>query len=259
MTATVAVQHRLRPTRADWPLWGRWVLATAAGELLGLGTTALLGAGLVLTLGLGEGLGPTLTVAAAMILGGMAVEGATVGVAQWLVLRGPLPRLGWRPWVLATAIGAGAAWALGMIPSTAMSLLADGAAGTGGASGPAAEPSGLLFYGLVALMGLVLGPVLGLPQWLVLRRYVALAGWWMPAQSAARALGMIVIFLGTNAIGPEGLTLGVVALLLAALAVAGAVVGAVHGLALLWLLHQPRPVEGPGREKGSTASRRQAA
>ena len=131
--------------------------------------------------------------------------------------------------------------------------------GQGASTGPAAEPSGLLFYGLAALMGLVLGPVLGLPQWVVLRRYVARAGWWVPAQLAAWALGMVVIVLGTNAIGPQGLTPGVVALLLAALAVAGAVVGAVHGLALLWLLHQPRPVEGPGRDPGSTGSRRQAA
>jgi hypothetical protein len=188
----------------------------------------------------------------------MVIEGCTVGVAQWLVLRGPLPRLGWRPWVVATALGAGAAWTLGMIPSTVLSLLADGTTATDGASA-ASEPSGLLFYGLAALMGLVLGPILGLPQRVVLRRHVARAGWWIPAQSVAWALGMAIIFVGTNAIGREGLTPGVVALLLAALAVAGAAVGAVHGLALLWLLRSARPDDGAGRDTGSRGPRRRAA
>jgi hypothetical protein len=60
-------------------------------------------------------------------------------------------------------------------------------------SAPAPEISDTLVYLLAAAMGLVLGPVLGVPQWWVLRRHVAHAWWWIPANAAAWALGMPVI------------------------------------------------------------------
>lgn len=86
-------------------------------------------------------------------------------------------------------------------------------------------------------MGFVLGPILGVPQWLVLRRYLPKAGWWVLANALAWMCGMVVVFMGTNLIPPEGITLSVALMLLLFLVAAGAVVGAVHGLVLIWLLH----------------------
>jgi hypothetical protein len=76
---------------------------------------------------------------------------------------------------------------------------------------------------------------LGLPQWLVLRNYVSRAGWWVPAQSAAWALGMPLVFFAAGSI-PDGTPLPVVVAVVAGtLALAGAVVGAVHGVVLVRL------------------------
>jgi hypothetical protein len=43
----------------------------------------------------------------------------------------------------------------------------------------------LVIYALAAGMGLILGTILGVPQWLALRRHVPKAGWWVPANALA--------------------------------------------------------------------------
>jgi hypothetical protein len=151
-----------------------------------------------------------------------------------LVLRRALPRMPWSTWAEATGAGAFLAWTLGMIPSTVMSL----GSGSGG-GGAQAELSEVFVYGLAFLMGLALGPVLGFAQWLALRRHVRGAALWMPANALAWAFGMAVIFVGIGPALGGGFGLGSVAILLFTLACAGAVVGAIHGLALVLLL---RPV-----------------
>jgi hypothetical protein len=90
-------------------------------------------------------------------------------------------------------------------------------------------------YSLAAAMGVVLGPILGVPQWLALRQHARRAIWWIPANAAAWALGMPVVFVGAGSAPPGGL-LGLVATALLTAMVAGGVVGAVHGLALIWLV-----------------------
>jgi hypothetical protein len=230
-------------------LWLRWVLANAAGEAVGLGATALAAYGLFVALGTDEGLLPALAFAALAVLAGATIEGSVVGTAQWAVLRRLLPALRWRTWALATAVGALVAWTLGMVPSTALSL----GAGPSGDGAPAAESGAGAVYGLAFLMGLVLGPVLGFAQWLVLRRYFENAGLWMPANSLAWAFGMVVVFVGVDAAAPGASASGVAvpaAVLLAALALAGAVVGAVHGAVLVWMLRPPPGTARPGGRKG---------
>lgn len=211
-------------------LWLRWVLANAAGEALGLGATALFGAAILSYLGEGTALLATLGLAAAAVVAGTVVEGGAVGFAQWSVLRGPLPAMRWRTWTLATAAGAFLAWTLGMAPSTLLSL-----GGNSGGAAPA-EPGEATMLGLAFLMGLALGPVLGLAQWLALRRYVRRAALWMPANSLAWASGMVVIFTGIDLATRGGFGLRSVAILALTLVVTGAVVGAIHGLVLVRLV-----------------------
>lgn len=146
----------------------------------------------------------------------------------------PLQGLRWRAWAVATALGACVAWTLGMIPST---LLYTGSGSVEpGPGGMSDQP----IYALAAGMGLVLGPLLGVPQWLVLRRHLSRAGWWVPANALAWMLGMVVIFVGTGFIPVQGITLPAALVLLLFVVAAGAVVGAGHGLVLIWLLHMPR-------------------
>ena len=72
-----------------------------------------------------------------------AYEGAIVGLAQWLVLRQRLPAIARRSWIWATVAGAMAAWFLGMLPGTVMSLI-------GNDGGAMPEPEGAGVYAMAA-------------------------------------------------------------------------------------------------------------
>jgi hypothetical protein len=174
---------------------------------------------------------PLVAAATALVAAG-AVEGVALGYAQWRVLRGPLKALRARSWTVATVIGALLAWSLGLVPSTLAGGLGDGGA----------PPfSAALQLVLAAVMGFVLGPVLGIPQWRVLRRFVPHAGRWVLANAAAWAAGMPVIFLAAGNM-PAGAPVWLVAVVvLGVCAAAGAVVGAVHGVWLVRLLRARAP------------------
>jgi hypothetical protein len=213
-------------------LWARWVVANTVGETLGLGVTAAVAIGLAAT-GDGERVSWIAAAALAMLLAG-AFEGGVVGYAQWRVLRRPLPMVRARSWVGATVLGALVAWSLGMLPSTVVSM-------GGQAGGEPPIGTGLQLV-LAAVMGFFLGPVLGVPQWVVLRRFVRRAGWWVLANSIAWAAGMPLIFLVAGSLPPEPSPAVAVAAVVAACAGAGAVVGAVHGLWLVVLVRRlPTP------------------
>jgi len=212
----------------DWNIWFQWILANAIGETVGLGGTLVISGLLLVNAQKTMGVVPAAVLA---VLAGTFIEGIVVGTAQWLVLRRPIKSIKWRIWVLATAIGAFIAWTLGMIPSTFMFASAD----SGGAA--PAQMSDLMIYALAAVMGLVLGSILGVPQWVVLRHHLPKAGWWVLANALAWMVGMVIVFVGTSFIPPEGLSLNVALVLLLFLFAAGAAVGAIHGLVLVWLLH----------------------
>jgi hypothetical protein len=218
----------MQETRAgwDWKLWFQWILANAVGEMVGLGGTLLI-YGLMLLNAQTMGDVPATALA---VLAGTFIEGIVVGTAQWLVLRRPLTSIRLRVWVLATAIGAFVAWTLGMIPSTFMFAGAD----SGGAA--SAPMSDLMVYALAAAMGFALGSILGVPQWLVLRRHLPKAGWWVLANALAWMVGMVIVFVGISFIPSEGISISVLFMLLLFLFAAGAAVGAVHGFVLIWLL-----------------------
>jgi hypothetical protein len=212
-------------------LWARWVAANSLAETIGLGVTAAVAVALA---GLGADHRPTwlaVVLLGTVVAGGF--EGAVVGYAQWRVLRVPLPELAARLWVVATVVGALVAWTLGMLPTTLMDM--GGEAGAEPAIGAAVQ---LL---LAAALGLLAGPVLGVPQWLVLRRFVPRASWWIVANAVAWAAGMPVIFVAAGSLPAEPTTATIVATVLAACAAAGAVVGAVHGVWLVALLRFRRP------------------
>jgi hypothetical protein len=102
------------------PAWRRWVLANALGELAGLGTVAAVGFLMFRHVGEPANIAQAIAFAGAFVLLG-AFEGWVIGVAQWQVLRTLFPSV--RGWVLASVVGAMVAWAVGMVPSTAASLL----------------------------------------------------------------------------------------------------------------------------------------
>lgn len=102
-----------------------------------------------------------------VIAGG--ITGLVMGVAQWLVLR---QRVTWAyEWVVATAIGF-------FIPIVALGSIG------------VIEKSPLSPVAYVALAYTGLGTLVGISQWLALRRQVFHAAWWIPSNAAACLLGI---------------------------------------------------------------------
>lgn len=211
-----------------WRLWRRWVVANALGEMVGLGATFALGALLIPWLDQQPGVTAVLLAFAVAVASG-AIEATVLGLAQWFAMRPWFPAITRRAWWLATLAGALAAYVLGYLPSTLMSL--------GEESGGAvmAEPPQAVVLLLAAGLGLVGGAVLSAAQWYVLRNHTPRAGWWIPANMAAWMAGMPLIFWGIDAAMQFGFPAQGLLLFAAVLLVMGALVGAIHGLALVWL------------------------
>lgn len=128
-------------------------------------------------------------------LAGEITIGAVIGIMQWVVLRPLVPQAGW--WALASAVG----WAVGQMLVVTM------------------FPTKV---GVIA--GAFLGAILGLGQWIVLRRWFHQAGWWIIMSTLGWALGL------AGMLGPS---------------MVGAVVGATTGFALELLMEHPRSPNHP--------------
>jgi hypothetical protein len=163
----------------------------------------------------------------------LAVAGAVIGVAQWLVLRRRLVAAGW--WVPTTIAGAVA------LPLLAALQVPDlprvGPPGIGRWSSVA---DGIGFITDGAIRGAIIGTLVGLAQRPVLRR-LPRAGWWVPASTAAwavqQAADEAALVLGDmGLLAPNGTGVLLIEILLASVRLGGA--GAITGLALLWLLRR---------------------
>jgi hypothetical protein len=132
-----------------WRLWSQWVLANAAPFLVVY----------ILIASLGTLLGHDAQgVLAYLVLVAMLVT------LQWAVLRRQVSRALW--WLLATLVGIPVGAAASIPVLAAMDTAGQEVAGV--------------------LVGITLfGGVLGAVQWLVLKRHVRSAAWWIPASAAS--------------------------------------------------------------------------
>lgn len=132
------------------------------------------------------------------------IIGASIGIAQGLVLRRRIAPMGW--WVLASALGFGVGKFLG-------EALAQGM--------PVVVGSGLA--------GAIIGASVGATQWLVLRGKAAEAGWWV----AANIVGWVIAWSLISLVeGAEGVSTVMVYLIGGAGAAAA---GIITGIALVGL------------------------
>jgi len=175
--------------------WLAWFLASVMGYAVGMLLGASVAHGIFNRDPFDATMGLTLGI----------VMGAIGGFAQWVVLRQRIPGAGW--WILASAMGFAAVFGLsGAVPSN--------------------NPATTGF-----IMAVAFGLVGGIPQWLILRRTVPRAGWWVLADILGLLAGEIgfpvaIAISATN----DDLNFLVVALVFAA------GYGAITGAALVWLL-----------------------
>lgn len=210
-------------------LWFRWVGANAFGELFGLGLTFLI-TGLVFSkLDSQQTITSILLSFVFAVISG-AVEATIVGLAQWWAMNPWFPTIERFAWWRGTLVGALIAYVLGYLPSTLMSM---GEATV--QSAPITEPPQWIVLLLAAGIGAVGGAVLSFAQWLVMRGKVKHAGVWIPANMLAWFFGMPVIFWGIDLAFKMSTLWQSILLMAVTLLLAGAIVGAIHGMFLVKL------------------------
>ena len=155
-------------TAAELVSWAWWVLASTVGAAVGLILSYAWLRVAVVAFGANED-----RIAMNVFVPLMAI---CIGIAQWLVMRRHTRRAGW--WLVASIAG----WIVGaaaiivtssvvssVVPMGILNEIVTGTAGT-----------------VVALA--LLGAVIGITQWLYLRRHFTRAGWWVLASLAGWAL-----------------------------------------------------------------------
>lgn len=176
-----------------WMFWLLWIAATYVGALL-----YFIPVGAVqIVVGLDRLDDPQraseiarwMLVLAAVLCG--AACGSTIGLAQWLVLRREIERIGW--WVAATVAGYASIGLLPLIASVfqpgwldwAITLIINGKMHWLARVVPS-WPAASWLPGAITLT--LFGAVLGIVQWLVLRGHVYQAGWWIAINFGGWAL-----------------------------------------------------------------------
>jgi hypothetical protein len=222
---TVGLGHVAQPPSFAWGVWWRWLLANVAGEIVGFGLAAVIGALAATTIITLQGVAQAVGMVVAVVLVG-TVEGSALGWAQWLVIRRYLPVISGQAWVLATVAGAVLAWGAGMAIGTSF-----------GEAETMPETFGAMIAGAMVI-GASAGVVLSTFQWLVLRHAVRGAAWWVPAHAVAWSIGMVVAFAGMSAVEPDTPVAAVAAIGAVSGLAMGALVAAVTGVVLVWWLRR---------------------
>ena len=175
--------------RTEWFFLAKWVLANIVGWAVAVRVC--------LAVGESAGGGDTASLVILVFIG--PVIGAIVGTMQWVVLRRLVSWSGC--WMLASLVVCSVGWVAGLRYSLSWK-----------------EPF---------VLGAVIGALIGIMQWLVLRPQVSQAGWWVLASIVGWG-SFEVVFAARSVVG---------------VATRGAIVGAVFGIstgtALVWLLQYP--------------------
>jgi hypothetical protein len=172
-----------RLTPAERRFWLRWVLATALGSFLGGAVSGAVVLSGELRFAPVSSSFRSASVMALTEAVAFAAQGATVGMAQGLVLRHSLARSGW--WGGATTGG----WAAA---GTLSGVLAGAFGGGLTHVGPDAGPLGVVVTAAGSIAAFLLLP--GLWQWLVLRRLVERAGRWVLVSAGSCLAGTAIAF-----------------------------------------------------------------
>jgi len=208
----------------------QWIIANGLAE--GVGLSAAFFVGYIFTpINASISAFSIVSLTLLVVIIGALFEGAIVGIAQSIPLKSINAGVSKKSWIIATMIGVELAWLAGTVPAIALSLF------TTPASQLALSDTLLpLQYFFAVVSGLVIGSLLGVPQWLLLRKHFNKTGRWVSANALAWAAGMPLIFIGMEFIPWSGSWLSISVALILVCITAGAVVGTIHGWFLVKIL-----------------------
>ncbi|MGF0319735.1 hypothetical protein [Nocardia fluminea] len=213
MTRRTQFEEVLMPVEAGKLMWRRWIVFVTVGEFLGFSVPAIVAASMW------DRAGWSATVS--LLVAGVG-EGVVLGWFQARALRPALPDLPGHAWVAATAIGAAVAWSVAMVP-----VSTDGFAGWPRAVATVA----------LGMSGAVVVSAIGVGQWVVLRRHLTGAGWWIGATALSWAAGLVAFVLFTSPLWHPGQPTAETAMIgIAGGLLMAFVMACVSGRCLVWLL-----------------------
>lgn len=198
----------------------RWILACAAGEIVGIGVATLAAISVNTLVGEPQTVTGRLLVLMAFAWVGV-VEGGALAAFQWRVLRTRLPRLRLGEWGAVTVAVAATGWIAGMAPSLFLNNPGDDGQ---------PEPSLWLVLMMASLAGAAAGFCFGAAQWFVLRRHAERAGRWVCIHMPAWGLALAAIFMGATLPAPGWPVWTIVLAGVAGGLFGGLLLGAVTGL-----------------------------
>ncbi len=213
-------EEETKQTRVNWVFLLQWVIVTIATIPALIFTAGFLSQPQVLMI----------NTAGRVVVVGVAV-GIVTGSLQWAVLQSHLPQAAW--WILATIDGFGAGFlmsyaAIRIILYTVFARFHYDYLEL------VKHPAGLLSF--ITVIALAIAPP-GILQWLILRKQVPKAGWWLLAWLLG-VTGSLGIFLMTGLISPGGVV-SVTSVVLMIIG-AGTILAVITGVSLLVLLNQKR-------------------
>jgi hypothetical protein len=203
-------------------LWLSWSLATAAGAVGGVIFAVALGL-LVISrqgfLGFAVGAGSRSVGLFEQELYFLAwvLAGTLAGIGQWLILRRRISNIDRRAWILATSVGyllsevtmlagsfmVGITWFLISEMTWIVNVWILGRNKTWGESaGLALAP---VVWALLAATAVASWAVIGVAQWLVLKRYVQRSRQWIYANAAVGVIGQLILLLVIIGFVPEAI------------------------------------------------------
>jgi len=202
-------------------IWQEWVVATTIGQMAGFAFPAIIG---VIAANMTTNIhtpNPELLMMVAMTIAGIG-EGAILAYAQWIILKKYIKDLNTRDWILFTAMAAALGWGIGMLPTTVGENISN--------LHPLALLSGIFILAPIFLLSI------GFAQWLVLRKHMQKAGWWILANALAWPVGIfasIIVLILVPDNSPAGVWVlsGIMAGLMM-----GSTVGAITGIALVKII-----------------------
>jgi hypothetical protein len=189
---------RLDEDNALWSYWLQWITANLLAYAIGFPLCAF-------PLGMMAEYNPGFEFIFPFVLGGIT------GLAQWSVIHWRIRRMG--SWVLVTAIG----WGLGLLTITDLP----------------SEMKGKAYFGWV-----LIGILLGLAQWLVLKGKVMRSEWWIIANIVAWVVGGYLGNRVTTVVNGSSFPVSSTATLIG-ISTTVAIVESLRGVVLVWLLRQP--------------------
>lgn len=220
-------------------LWRRWVGANAISEAAGLGLTLALTGAIIARLGAFDGVAAAVIAFTGAVASGV-IEATIVGLSQHWAMEPWFPSITRRHWWLATLAGALIAYMLGYLPSTIIDLTQ-----AGDAAAAVSEPPQAIVLLLAAALGAVAGAILSFAQYRVLRESVSGAGWWVPANMLAWAVGMPIVFATIDLAFVQPALWQSILVVVGGLLLMGAAVGAIHGAVLVQLAERVHPQVRP--------------